>query len=272
MGDVPDYWVVWMHSQPDWRGRYLRTQSDSPIRGTRSLRLVVPATVESSWHTLQCFRTYTFSCYLKSSREGQKVILRIGTYYTRERVEKEVEVGREWKRYWISAVPKRGTWFGAYWDTMVVGITSKRPREGKPGAVWISAPQLQFGAEHTPYRPADADRKRFRFPVVHSMRGSLSTDAVREPTLYGPLVDGADSDSVPEDYSTYFSVYSDDYNIYILVRANEPRSPDIETKSRPEDPEWKKILYQDSILVYLKPCFEGGGLLYVFCQHCGRAL
>ena len=286
IGKTPDYWGT-SHIHGDqlwWKGEYFEADDDSPVPGAKSLRLTLPEGrqkslgIRTSWHTLQIWREYTLSAYLRSDKE-QKVTLQIGGDYVPKgsKVLKDVTVGKDWQRYSVTGTPKnKGCWFGQHWDILINGLTMHGP-----GTIWVAAPQLEFGAEASPYQPADADafvpaeiEKQVRFPVVRADRVD-SMPRVAEIKKYRPgkkraarpLVDGADGSALPGDLATTFRVHYDDHNLYVLVRCNDPRvtGPDWAappSKGWTSRHEWG-ILYEDSVWLYLKPDF-GGDEYFVF--------
>jgi hypothetical protein len=281
VGKTPDFWGV-THVPGDqfwWKGEYFEVEEDSPVKGTKSVRLTLPEGrqkslgINTSWHTLQIWRVYTLSVYLRSDTDGRKVTLQIGGDYTPEgsKVLKDVTVGKGWQRYSVTGTPKKkGCWFGQHWDILINGLTMHGS-----GTLWIAAPQLEFGEKASPYQPADADafvpadvEKFVKFPEVRSARAEKAPSAPEIAALSagrknvaGPLVDAADGSELPAEMGTTFRVSHDDYNLYVLVRCNDPRVTGPDWQSPPgeawtRDPEWG-ILYQDSVWLYLKPDFQG---------------
>jgi len=263
-GAVPDFWAVSVYNRPGWREDHFRIDEESPIPDTQSVRLAVPAEITVSWHTAQCHRPYTFSCYLKSELETHAVTFRLGTqhYIKKEQVLlKDVTVGQEWKRYTFTGAPKRGAWFGPHWDVMILAVISK-----SKGVLKMAAPQLEWGKRPTPYQPADADvfvaakiEEQVTFPIAECPRVTeepkLSSVPAETDLPAGPLVDGFDASPVPEQYRTTFQAYHDDYLLFVIVRCSDPQAGEIKPRAKPIDPEWK-ILYEDSVWLCVKPDFD----------------
>jgi len=281
VGKTPDYWGT-SHVKGDqlwWKGEYFEVVDDSPVKGTKSLRLTIPEGrqkslgIRTSWHTLQIWREYTLSVYLKADQDEKKVTLQIGGDYTPKgsKVLKDAAVGKEWKRYSVTGKPKKkGCWFGQHWDILINGITMHGP-----GTLWVAAPQLELGGQATPYRPADADafvpakiEEQVKFPVARSRRvermpsaSEVAGCSAGKRGVTGPLVDGAGAAALPEEVATTFRVQHDQDNLYVLVRCNDARVTGKDW-SPPAAAAWTRkqewgILYEDSVWVYLKPDFHG---------------
>jgi hypothetical protein len=123
-------------------------QKGEAFQGVRTVRL--EHTGERAFENLQMFcdpqedapREYTFSVYLKGSRNGLKAWLR-GTHLNGEKENGEnlsIELSTEWQRFSITGVlpPKS--------SEAIFEI-----RLNEPGTLWADAAQLERGAEPTPY-------------------------------------------------------------------------------------------------------------------------
>jgi len=274
VGNFPDYWGPHhVNLSRGWQNSFIQVEEKekSPVPGTECLRLWRSEDgkqgahhVEPTWHTLQSFRTYTFSCYLKAAIDGHPVRFEMGQYH-RENPKKTVTVGTEWERHFLTGAPVKGCWFGRHWDVLVVSLN---PR-GK-GPLWMAAPQLESGDEMTPYQPADADvfvpeeiEKQLEFPTIPStsaktppsLEGSVG-DLTAGAGPIGALVDAADGLPTPKQYRTSFRVFHDDHRVHVLVRCNDPKitGPDWRGDAKPDEAEWR-ILYRDSVWLYLKSDF-----------------
>ena len=275
---APDYWGCGHYSGTVsgvwWKGEYFRVVDEpSPVPGTKVLRTRAGTPTWAAWHTLQCWRKYTFSAYMRSDVDAYPVELVMGDM-SKHNPSKVVQVGREWQRYSVTGKPVKGCWFGSHWDILTPGIKPRLAR-GKPKVeaptLWIAAPQLEFGDAATPYQPADADvftpskiDQQVRFPVVQSTkveRPPTLQEFLAEDTSRGTLVDAADAGPVPAGYETTFGVYHDEHHLYVLARCGDP-----EIASMPEPrrggPEYR-LLYEDSLWLYLKSDF-GGNDYFVF--------
>ena len=260
VGSFPDYWGPHhVRLKRGWQNRYVQVDENekSPVPGTKCLRLWRSEDgkqgahhIEPTWHTLQSFRTYTFSCYLRADTDGHPVMFEMGQYH-KENPKKTVMVGTDWERHFLTGAPVKGCWFGRHWDVLVVSLN---PR-GK-GPLWMAAPQLELGDKMTPYQPADADvfvpaeiEKQLEFPAISSAK-------VKATGSVGSLVDAADGLPTPEQYRTTFRVSHDDYRVHVLVRCNDPKitGPDWKSDAKPGEVEWR-VLYRDSVWLYLKSDF-----------------
>jgi hypothetical protein len=131
-----------------WDGCY-GVEADTPVPGTQSLRLTsgpggVTFGVQSYAYSAPPDKSYTLSLYLKSLDPDMQASLSVGDKST------SVPVGPEWKRHVFTTAPSKGHWASG---RMVVTFGL-----GKPGTLWVAAPQLESGDQATAYRLADADR------------------------------------------------------------------------------------------------------------------
>jgi len=280
VSNQPDYWAAipkvhgGRHSgafDKIWKDEHYQVDDDSPVPGAKSVRMSLRLELRNTQVTAQHVRRYAFSCYLKSDKDDYQASLTIG-HYDKRHPATNVTVGKDWKRYHLSGMVYKGTWFAAHWQVICVGVHSK-----SDGVLWIAAPQLEFGIEPSPYQPADADafvvaeiEKHVKFPVtkstvVQGRRPPRIEDVVGPASLQndltGPLVSDHDASAVPQGHLTRFHVLHDEYNLYVYVRCDDPRvtGPDWVTASanttwKPNS-EWGKILYDNSAILYLKPDF-----------------
>jgi hypothetical protein len=140
-------------SAPEWLDYCMLSpggslQKGEAFQGERTVRLEHAG--ERAFENLQMFcdpqedapREYTFSVYLKGSRNGLKAWLR-GTHLNGEKENGEnlsIELSTEWQRFSITGVlpPKS--------SEAIFEI-----RLNEPGTLWADAAQLERGAEPTPY-------------------------------------------------------------------------------------------------------------------------
>ena len=273
VGYQPDYWAVipvrgTRHSgkfAEEWKGEFFRVDTDSPVPGAKSVRLGYPLELRSAQVTLQHHRTYAFSCYMKSEQDAHKAVLEVG-HYDKRNPKKQVTVGREWKRYSVSGQVFKGSWFAAHWQVIITHVYSE-----SQDPLWIAAPQLEFGEEVSPYQPADADRfvaSRIEEFVTFPTVGSTMVDGRRPPDLdavvgtrasakglTGPLVSDHDASTLKAEFATYFRVMHDEYNLYVYVLCRDPDISRREPRFKPGAAEWQKVLYDDSVILYVKPDF-----------------
>jgi len=276
---VPDWWGTGAPERIEhWEGCY-GTEEDSPVPGTRSLRLTSGPkgqcfSVQSHAYGTPPGREYTFSIYLKSREPGLVAALSIGDRSTR------VTVGTEWQRHVFTATPQKGHW--------ARGRLVVRFGLVKPGTLWVAAPQLELGDHATPYRPADADRPAA--PGEPAPTGpAIPADAppVAQATCRkvrrGPELDGRAADACyeqaerlggftdittgrPAEDQTECRVVRDQRALYIAFRCLQTRAGKVPAKVTRRD---GAVFGEDSVEVFLQPNPADGRYIHLAVNAIG---
>jgi len=259
---VPDWWGTGAPEViQEWAG-CLGTADDAPLPGVRSLCLRVPATakgisLQSYAYPLPSGREYTFSIYLKAESTPSTVGLGLGDQ------SRTVTASPEWQRVVFTATPKQGHWAGG---RLVV-------RFGLQGAgsLRVAAPQLEYGGQATPYRPAAADSATA--PKARVATPAIPPDAVPLPTAAcsrsatAPILDGLLDDACyqgvtwlgdfrdmgsgqPSSVKTEAVVLRDPTCLYIALRCHEPEMAKLVAKVTQRD---GPVFGDDSVEVFLQP-------------------
>ncbi len=127
--DLADIVVTETQPQPAGEGNSdLRPDSDSPIPGTRSLRMEGAYTVADVVQLASAGRACLFSAYMRADRDGVPVSMLMGDTAC------VVRVATEWKRYNIFKTPreKGGCLFAVQGPDR--------------GPLWVAAPQVEYAA------------------------------------------------------------------------------------------------------------------------------
>jgi hypothetical protein len=266
---LPDYWGSLRIAEQwndIWKPDFYTTDADSPVPGTRSLRITVPEgkqgmEVISYYHWLPWRREYTFSCYMRADEDGHAASMYVGSQFPVKpeyRVLKTFTVGTQWQRYSVSGLVQQGHWFGGIWSFMTASFSSKQP-----GTLWVAAPQLEFGPEAATYAPAAADAGPPSIPAVPAAH------ATTPPRIDGVLDDEcwrADppvssfkrvGEAIPVDPAAGTSVWLryDNRNVYVAFRCQDPEAGKPVPRAAPGTGEAAMHGY-DCVEVFLKPDVE----------------
>ena len=270
---LPDYWGslrIADRWKDVWSQEFYTTDDDSPVPGTRSLRLTVPEKksgmeVISFSHWLPWRRGYTFSCYMRADKDGHKASMYVGSQFPTKRenrILKQFTVDTEWKRYSVSGLVRQGHWFGGIWSFMTASFSSSQS-----GILWVSAPQLEFGSEMTPYKPSRADAGNFTLPEVKATHantppvidGSLTDKCWQSEPQAGSFVRVGEGTPVAGEYGTRVWLAFDRHNIYVGFHCRDSEKDKQIARSAPGAGD-HAIHGRDSVEVFLKP--DVGGTEY----------
>jgi hypothetical protein len=151
---IPDWWGTYVPASiKAWDGCYGIDESMTPpVPGVNCLRIKNPLAeglrgfpVDSCFTSLPGKNNYTFSIYLKSETAGITFTVEgIGSGVWK--ASKVFAVTTDWQRYVVNATREDSSPMSSI-EVLIKG----------KGTVWIAAPQLEFGPNATPYRPADID-------------------------------------------------------------------------------------------------------------------
>jgi hypothetical protein len=146
---IPDYWgTSAAASLRDWSG-VLQVEDDSPLDDARAVRLHNPQPgFELPFQSCGTFvpeaQPYTFSVYLRSDVKQFSAALTIGWDEKRP-----ISVGDRWQRYDVTYLPAG--------ETKLRYALPVRIWLQQAGNLWIAAPQLESGAQPTPFSLALMD-------------------------------------------------------------------------------------------------------------------
>ena len=173
---IPDWWGIPCgipFNRKDWTtGKYYGVDDAvvSPVAGTRALRMV---TVDervylfsSNYLRTAPGGTYTISVYMRT--DGAELPVQFGLSLWR--IPGRAAVTRNWARYTVT---------GELTRALQAVVMLKQP-----GTLWIAAPQIELGAEATPYKAAHIDG-------IHAKGGPSVRAPDEVPAIVCPLLDHA---------------------------------------------------------------------------------
>ncbi|MCK4983657.1 MAG: carbohydrate binding family 9 domain-containing protein [Victivallaceae bacterium] len=284
-GYWPDWWN-WYNALGDPRynlHEILQLVDEHHIPGTHSMKLSKGAQLQTSY--LRIFFSkgipITFSAYLKSDSPETKVNMYIyQDGWNQINEVKEVTVGTEWKRYYVTTIPQKKSRGGR--NVVRVGLSG-------PGTLWVNAPQLEEGSTPTKWKLSlkDMPKKqeaaevkqadpKFAIPRIDCLKID------KAPVIDGILNDAAwkkasatkrfmrlDTD-LPANVPTDAYICRDNEAVYIAFRCHEPEMGKLTAKATLRDA--LSIFRDDSVEVFISGNEDGSDYLRFAANSRGTKL